>query len=58
MNEDLDMMVLLIQNGAHPDYRLGYKYNFKTIMHVAAANNKVKSLRVCMIAIYRRIEIN
>ncbi len=45
-NEDLDMMDFLVVHGAHLDFRLGPKFNDKTILHIAAEGNKIKSLRV------------
>lgn len=46
MNEDLDMIELLVNNGALLDYRAGYRFGAKTPLQIAAANGKIRSVRV------------
>ena len=46
LNEDLDMIGLLVNNGALLDYRVGTNLGAKTPLQIAAANGKPKSVRV------------
>ena len=46
MNEDLDMINLLIENGAMLDYRVGHNLGCKTPLHIAAVNRKSRAVRV------------
>ena len=46
MNNDLEMMRFLIENGAFLDYRLGDGMQWKTPLHLAAIHNKAAALKV------------
>jgi ankyrin repeat protein len=45
MNNDTEMMVWLMDNGAFLDFRVGDKDQWKTPLHLAAINNKTSALK-------------
>jgi ankyrin repeat protein len=48
MNDDKDMIIALCEMGAHVDFRLGPKENWKTPLHIAAQQNKPKALQALL----------
>ena len=46
MNNDVEMMMWLMDNGAFLDYRVGDRDNWKTPLHLAALHNKTMALKV------------
>ena len=44
-NEDLDMINILVDNGAYLDYRMGIRFDHQSVLHLAATQGKFKSLR-------------
>ncbi|KAH9274556.1 hypothetical protein BASA83_003192 [Batrachochytrium salamandrivorans] len=48
MNNDRDMIVLLLENGAFIDYRNGDKDGWKTPLHMAAVHNKNIALKTLL----------
>jgi ankyrin repeat protein len=45
MNNDTEMMIWLMDNGAYLDYRVGDKDQWKTPLHLAAVHNKTSALK-------------
>ena len=50
MNEDREIMNLLLECGAHLDFKVGAKEQWKSPLHVAAVNNKTKATQFLLAA--------
>lgn len=48
MNEDKEMIMLLVEMGAHIDFRLGAKDQWKSPLHIAAIHNKSIALKTLL----------
>lgn len=49
MQDNKDLIILLVENGAHIDFRLGPKENWRSSLHLAAIHNKVKALKTLLL---------
>lgn len=50
LNDDRELMNILLEHGAHLDYKLGSKEQWKSPLHIAAIHNKLKAAQLLLAA--------